>query len=170
MPKDRPPTCGLSESTNAWPTLPTPGGSPVPRANTTSTSGHGSAAAEGMSVGPLASANVIATATPRTRVTWCARIAQCWHTADKSVGPADAGSSPAWPILAPLRGFEEYVVERDGAQVPRPDDVDEPRVDVRDRQVIEMTDNDGLRGEVLIGHLDDVILGDQGGIRQRTRP
>ena len=33
-----------------------------------------------------------------------------------------------------------------------------------------MSDHDRLPGEGPLGHLDDVVLGDHGGIRQRTRP
>ena len=55
-----------------------------------------------MSVGPLASANVIVTATPRTRVMWCALIAQCWHIADKSVGLAQGLSGMARGEPVPL--------------------------------------------------------------------
>ena len=43
----RPPTCELNASVKAWPTLPTPSGSPVPRAKTTSMSGQGTALAAG---------------------------------------------------------------------------------------------------------------------------
>src|SRR6202011_240402 len=45
---------------------PTPGGSPVPRANTTSTSGHGSAEADGTGA-TVRTAHVVTTAAPRTR-------------------------------------------------------------------------------------------------------
>src|SRR6478736_9987786 len=45
---DLSPSLERSESTNACPVPPTPGGSKVPRANTSSTSGHGSADAEGI--------------------------------------------------------------------------------------------------------------------------
>ena len=37
----RPAICALSASVKAWPTRPMPTGSAVPRANTTSMSGHG---------------------------------------------------------------------------------------------------------------------------------
>ena len=36
--------------------------------------------------------------------------------------------------------------------------VDELSVDVRDRQIVEMTDHDGLRVEVLVGHLHDLAF------------
>jgi hypothetical protein len=55
-------SCACSESTNACPIPPTPGGSVVPRANTTSTSGHPAAAARGMLAGELAKAEIAAAA------------------------------------------------------------------------------------------------------------
>src|ERR1700722_12493950 len=39
-----------------------------------------------------------------------------------------------------------------------------------DRQVVKVSDHDCLPGEGPLGHLDDVVLLDHGGIRQRTRP
>src|ERR1700728_4616984 len=45
MSTDLPGRCAVSASVNAWPVAPTPGGSLVPRAKTTSTSEQGSAAA-----------------------------------------------------------------------------------------------------------------------------
>lgn len=54
-----------SESMNACPTPPTPGGSAVPRANVTSTSGQGAADAE---IGGYSSVEpAVATATPSKR-------------------------------------------------------------------------------------------------------
>jgi hypothetical protein len=54
------PICERNASTNDPPTPPTPGGSPDPRANTTSTSGQGSADANG--TGAVISAEVATTA------------------------------------------------------------------------------------------------------------
>src|SRR5580693_905032 len=51
----------------AWPAPPTPGGSPVPRANTTSASGHGSAKATRMAAGPVDKAHTATSAVPTMR-------------------------------------------------------------------------------------------------------
>src|SRR6185312_14239155 len=67
-PTDLPPTWDVSESMNACPTPPTPGGSFVPRANTTSTSGHGAAAAEGTVV--AVNAEAVTAAAPRRPASW----------------------------------------------------------------------------------------------------
>src|SRR5271167_1362383 len=48
--------------------MPTPGGSNVPRANTTSTSAHGAADADGMPIAGLSSAEVVKTAAPNKRL------------------------------------------------------------------------------------------------------
>ena len=76
-PIDRPEIWEPSESTNAWPTLPTPGGWPVPRANATSTAGHGSACTAGLLSVPPDAADVTAIATQRTRRMRWALTAPC---------------------------------------------------------------------------------------------
>jgi hypothetical protein len=62
----------FSASMNACPVAPTPGASKVPRANTTSTAGHGvagSADATPAACGPITAAtDMAAAAQPRTRV------------------------------------------------------------------------------------------------------
>src|SRR5271156_4498131 len=79
---DRPPTCERSESINACPTPPTPGGSLVPRANVTSTSGQGAADADAMRIGALSgAAQVVTNAAPSKRANWRAFTSQCSHIA-----------------------------------------------------------------------------------------
>ena len=73
-PNRRPPNCERSESTNACPMPPTPGGSVVPRANTISTSGHGSAAAVGRWISAIGRAHAVAAMAPRMRIARCARV------------------------------------------------------------------------------------------------
>src|SRR5262249_36173064 len=65
---DFPTTCEPSASTNASPVVPIPGGSKVPRRNTTSTSGHGAADAEGAPVAGLSITEVVTTAAPSKRL------------------------------------------------------------------------------------------------------
>jgi hypothetical protein len=64
---DLPAAVDRNASTNACPTPPTPGGSPVPRAKITSTSGHGSADAD--SAGVPTNPATAATATPTALLT-----------------------------------------------------------------------------------------------------
>src|ERR1700752_710896 len=76
----------------------------------------------------------------------------------------------ASPSASHRYGFGEDVVERDGLQIAGPDHVGQLVVDVRDRQVVEVTDHDGLRVEVLVGHLDDLALGYDVLVSKRARP
>jgi hypothetical protein len=59
IPTDLGTTFERSESTKAWPTDPPGGASPVPRGNTTSISGHGSAAANGTDMDALNTAPAV---------------------------------------------------------------------------------------------------------------
>src|ERR1700737_224745 len=98
--------------------------------------------------------------------------------------------SPRWPARPPhtrttddryhhgtgcklvqgLAGPKEGIVEGDGAQAAGADEIAHLTVDVGDRQMVEVSENDGLTGEVLLGHAEDVVLGDHRRIRQRPRP
>src|SRR4051812_2854224 len=84
---------------------PRPGGSNVPLANTTSTSGHGAAAADGK--GPASSAPVVTAAIPSTRVSWRGlTLSTLTHVAGRAppnrltVGPCplhENGGAPGTP-------------------------------------------------------------------------
>ena len=54
---------------------------------------------------------------------------------------------------------EEHVVEGDCAQITGADDGQHLWIHASHRQMVEMTDDDVLLDEVLIGHFDDVVLG-----------
>ena len=72
--------------------------------------------------------------------------------------------------LARGLGSNKYVIESNGAQSAVTDEIDELTVYVGYRQMIEVADHDVLGPEVCLRHLDDVVLGDQCGVGQRSRP
>src|ERR1700738_1288523 len=68
----------------------------------------------------------------------------------------------AWP--------DEYVVEGDGAQAAVADEVGELTEYVGDRHMVEVADDDVLGPEIVVGHLEEVVLGDDCGVGQRAGP
>src|SRR6185437_4580340 len=115
---DRPPTCVRSASTNSWPTTPTPGGSPVARANVTSMSGQGAADAVADSVGAPSGASMVVTI--RAPAKWAifrALIRLCWHICAPGGGPYRSARR-----CEELQGHAVRVAEAQTRTVGRVDD------------------------------------------------